>query len=174
MVAGGYITSQKKGIEFRQIVLEHIKKILEISTREFKKNYKREVIHKNFSQEIMEEDTRKCYIQSIENLAFILLPYFDEPMNEVYNQTIKWIGLEVYEYLAFNKESILKEYKLAYNDATDIDTETASKILIMKQLKAAKRLFRELNQLLKRNDYLKSGIYSEGDLDEEFDQSEEG
>src|SRR3989344_6317566 len=74
-------------LEFRQIVLGHIKKILEISSHELRDGT-HITNHGNYSETITEEDTRYSYIQAIENLAYVLIPYFDKQMQDVFDECI--------------------------------------------------------------------------------------
>ena len=78
-------------LEFRQIVLGHIKKILEISSHELR-DTTRFILHPNHTDTIEQEDTRFSYIQAIENLAYILMPYFDEPMYKLYVKSMRVIN----------------------------------------------------------------------------------
>lgn len=86
-----FITNKDK-LEFRHIVLEQHKAILEIARKEFKKDNVTTITHTNYEQEVRHEDIRKCYIQAVEQLAFILLPYFDNKIQKVYDECI-----EIYE-----------------------------------------------------------------------------
>lgn len=155
-------------LEFRSIVLEHLKKILEISTREFKKNVVRQVIHSNFTEEVREEDNRKIYIQAVENLSYILLPHFDPIMQKKYNQLIKVIQMFNYEFFEEYNEVIADVHSRFNNADTDISISEKEKIFLMLQLRNAKELFQELNLLLHRVDYLKTAVYGESD-DEDDD-----
>ena len=145
-------------LEFRQIVLKHIQTILEISSKELR-NKTYTTNHGNFSTTIQQEDTRLSYIQAIENLAYILIPYFDEKIKGVYDDSIKVIkGLdyEVCDYCKTEYERICKE----------MNKESLGRgFVIEMQLRYAKKLFVALNLLLNRNDYLKSAVYGE-DKDE--------
>ncbi len=145
-------------LEFRQIVLGHIKKILEISSSELRdKTIIRN--HGNYSETIENEDTRQSYMQAIENLAYILMPYFDEEMLQVYERCVRIINAFGYEV----KRILKKTYERIKEDTGKDDLGNAF-VLEMK-LKYAKKLFIALNMLLKRNDYLKSAVYGE-DRDE--------
>lgn len=148
MIQGFHTTGQDK-LEFRDLVLSHLKKILEISSHELRDSTKR-IIGSGFQNIIEQEDTRASYIQSIENLSYILLPYFDDKMEKVYEECIKIIdGLpsEIRSILGEDCRKLGKEYESSF-------------VLIMK-LRYAKKLFIELNKLLHRNDYLRTSIYQE-------------
>jgi len=142
-------------LEFRQIVLEHLKKILEISSSELRdKTIIRN--HGTFTETIENEDTRLSYLQSIENLAYILLPYFDEEMKNVYDKCIKIVNNFDYEVKIILKETYEKICK-------DSGKKDLGKTFVLEmKLKYAKELFVALNLLLNRNNYLKTAVYGEG------------
>ena len=145
-------------IEFRQIVLGHIKRILELSSHELRDST-RYITHVNHSDKIEQEDTRFSYIQAIENLAYILIPYFDDEMLQVYERCVRIINAFGYEV----KRILKKTYEKIKEDTGKDDLGNAF-VLEMK-LRYTKKLFIALNMLLKRNDYLKSAVYGE-DKDE--------
>jgi hypothetical protein len=155
-------------LEFRQIVLGHIKKILEISSAELR-NATRRVNKGNFTEIIEQEDTRVSYRQAIENLAYILIPYFDNEIIKIYDETVKI--LDYYEY------EIQDYYKKEYSDiCKKLNQEKLSELQLIAfmhriKLRNAKKLFIELNKLLHRNDYLKSTVYGD-ESDEVASESE--
>jgi len=116
-----FITGTDK-LEFRQIVLGHLRKILDLSLK----------IH---NPDLIIAYT-KTYRDSILTLSDILLPFYDKEMNEVYEQ---------YE----------KDYKQIFEDTKNIDKQTS---LVNK---TSRKLFRNLNLLMKRVDYLKGTVYGE-------------
>lgn len=142
-------------LEFRQIVLRHIQRILEISSSELRdktitKN------HGTYFETLESEDTRQSYIQAIENLAYVLIPYFDDNTKTVYGRCIKILkgfDYEVKEYCKEEHEIISKQLNKA---------ELGKSFVTEMKLRYAKELFIELNLLLNRNDYLKQGVYGEG------------
>lgn len=157
-------------LEFRQIVLKHIQKILEISSKELR-NMTYTTNHGNYSTTTEQEDTRHSYIQAIENLAYILIPYFDKKMTGVYDEcidVINGLNYDVCEYCKDEYDRICK--------ALNKESLGAGFVIEMK-LRYAKKMFVALNLLLNRNDYLKSAVYGE-DKDElisdEGDEGDEG
>jgi hypothetical protein len=159
-------------IEFREIVLGHIKRILDISSSDLRdktiiKN------HGNFSETIENEDTRRSYIQSIENLSYVLIPYFDDEMQKIYDECEPIINSFKYVLVKNFKE----DYdKIIYDKLIDDNKKKnlVEVFCIEMKLKYAKKLFVALNMLLKRNDYLKSAVYGE-DRDELIsDEENEG
>lgn len=147
--------------EFKDTVLKQLEKILEISSSELRDNSK-SVTTVNSVQVVLEEDTRVSYLQAIENLAYILLPYFDEKMQKVFDESMKIINSFVFEIIENNKE----KYKTFLEQAKDENLEDYFSMSI--KLEQGKKLFMNLNLLLKRVDYLSSSIYgdAEGDSDE--------
>ncbi len=147
----------KNKVEFREIVLTHLKRILEISTQEFRGGYWKETPSGDFVIKEYVADTRKCYIQSIESLHDVLLPNFDTKIETAMEE--------------INKE--LKELKENY-DKSKTKTNEDIKNYIYDKLEISRKLFQQLNFLLKRKDYLKGTIYHEGveDEDEDLDEDE--
>jgi len=166
---GSYYRGSKDSIEFRQIVLQHIQKILEISSRELR-DRSRIIQHERYAEGVEEEDTRYSYIQAIENFAYILLPYFDKEMKEIYKKCIKVISGFGFEVLEVLKEEF-KEVEL------DGDTKKEDAFILEMRIRYSKDLFCNLNLLLKRQDYLQKAIFGEEMGDEtvivEGDEDEE-
>ena len=89
-------------------------------------------------------DYAKCYKRAGLGLNDILLPFFDDEMSRAY-------------------ESFLDDYDWMMRNNT---TENGTKISDVNEyvsgvMKVCRGLFRELNKLLNRNDYLKSKVYGE-------------
>ena len=154
-------------LEFRQIVLGHIKRILEISSHELHDSTQH-VNHGSHTDIIVKEDTRKSYYQAIENLAYVLVPYFDKEMEEVYwkcEEVLTGFDLDIIE--KFKKRYARISEKLG--DGRNIDRD----FVLSMRIKYAKKLFVELNLLLRRVDYLKSAIYGEDSGEEVVEDVEE-
>jgi len=150
-----FITKKDK-LEFREIVLGHIKRILEISSHDLRDTTTR-TIHSNFTEIIEHEDTRHSYIQAIESLAHILLGYFDKRVQTVYDDCIEVLTSYDYQIKEMYKEDIDKIKK-------DLDlTEVPEKVCMDIKLQHIKKLFCELMLLLKRVEYLKASIYGESE-----------
>jgi hypothetical protein len=185
-----FVTKDK--VSFREIVLAHLSKILEISTGEFMGGFTKQVPHGNYIEHVYIPNSRKCYIQSVESLADVLIPHFDKEMGEVfakYQTATDGILTElkeerdgkIKEDWEFRKKYMSEKGMIGNVDfPTELDLQKRLREPIKKgdqvssnfikiKLKYAQELFRELNKLLKRSDYLKTSVYSEGDLDEEDD-----
>ena len=124
-------------LEFRQIVLSHIRNILNLSLRSNKDGEK-----------------LSLYFNSIEALADVLIPFYDEQMNKEIEQFEKTL-IEIQKK---NTEKLRALYPADYSNRY-------SGIHYAKKKSAYRNIFRKLNILLKRNDYLKSSVYGE-DKDE--------
>ena len=114
--------------------------------REIVLSYMRRVMDLNLN--IISQDNilnyTKCYARAVLGLNDILLPFFDDEMSRAY-------------------ESFLDDYDWMMRNNT---TENGTKISDVNEyvsgvMKVCRGLFRELNKLLNRNDYLKSKVYGE-------------
>lgn len=153
-------------LDFKQIVLSHLKRILEISSKELRDTTRR-IESLNHTQTVEQEDTRLSYIQSIENLSYVLIPYFDDQIQEVYDKCIKIINAFSYEIKTLLKKTYDKV-------SAEVGKEDLGNSFVLEmKLKYAKKLFIALNLLLKRNDYLKGSLYGE-DTGEEVVEVEAG
>ncbi len=150
-----YYSDKNESITHCSIVHELLKKIVtDLGTREFRGGYKKPIINGGLTYEDYVPDSRSEYIQGIESLSDILLPQYDDDMikaAELYNKEIEKI----------EKELEGKDVRMGDDNHT---------MLIRKKLKLVRTLFRELNLLLKRTNYLKSAAYSEDDLEDEEEE----
>jgi hypothetical protein len=115
-----------------------------LSFRQIVLNYLRKIMDLNLK--IVNPDFKIEYVQtyrdSVLGLSDVLVPFFDEQMNKIYAKYER-------EY-----EEMLKQ--TTHNGmVTNIPTYKR----LTKQIH--RELFRELNLLLNRNDYLKSSVYGE-------------
>jgi hypothetical protein len=149
-------------IEFRQIVLEQLKNILEISKHQLRDG-SYVVSQRNLTDTKYQEDTRYSYIQAIENLAYVLMPFFDAEMHEVYNQCLRIINAFGYEL-----KIILKKTYEKIEEGLGSDKIPLNAFAIEMKLRYAKKLFIALNMLLKRNDYLQSSVFGENVMTDEI------
>jgi len=131
-------TQNNDKIEFRVIVLTHIKNILNLSLRTN-----------------IDGQNLNVYISSINVLADVLISYYDETMTEKYED----IENKVF---ALKKENSIQEKKLTPLDYSN-DYEGVYRATMRRLYR---ELFRELSLLMKRVDYLKTTIYGDNDNDE--------
>ena len=137
--------SSDERLEFRQIVLGHIKHILNLSLRSNR-----------------DGDKLNLYINSIQVLADVLIPFYDKQMSneiEEFEKKITAIQLENSKQLA---RLCPRDYSDRYED-----------IHISNIKQTYRNLFRKLNLLLKRNDYLKESVFGE-DNEEVIEDKEQG
>lgn len=142
--------SREETISFREIVLSHLKRILEISSTEFRGGYWMDVPTGNMIARTYVPDSICCYVQSIDSLHDVLTPHFDEKMEKASK-----------EYTSNRNKAhadLSKKWKEDSNlrDNSDFNV-TWSSI----KLPLARKLFQELNMLLNRKQYLKTSVYGE-------------
>lgn len=127
MGSEGFITQQDK-LEFRQIILEFMKKIIDLTLRVVPPEHKIEFT--------------EAYSDSIRSLSDVLLPHYDEKMTTAYKTYSD----------SFKNLKQSKENKVEFLRRTH------------------RQLFRQLNLLMGRKDYLKKAIYEEGGDEEYVDE----
>lgn len=163
-----FISNSEK-LEFRQIVLQHLKDILRLGQVEFRGGYMKEISHGAYSTHEYVPDSRDCYINAVLGFIDILLPYFDDRMNKVYGEyydIIQYPGTQKFR----NNQLFIDWLKGVTNKNLDKeDVEIASQFVSEFKVYYARKLFREANLLLHRIDYLKEAVFAEGD-DEEDNQ----
>ena len=176
-----FYTNKNKQISIQEIILNHLKKILEISTREFKADCKREVYQNNQVVSIIQEDNRIVYIQAIENFCYSLLPYFDEEAKKDFDELVGVISMPFFEYSKVYEKQIKEYIKKMTGLDGEPTTDQIEKIMIVHQLRNARILFKKMNMLLKRKNYLKGKGYIEGedetndgivDIDKDVEENE--
>lgn len=180
---------KKEKTSFRDVVLSFLKKILELSTTEFRGGYTKRIFTANSYYDEYIPDSRKCYIQAVENLSHILAPHYDKQMQEIWDEYEESVNSLDQTYYELRKRKIIADWEFKRkkmtaegeknhrNFPTEFDLEERLRTIKEgekyetwrrnKHLEYAQELFRELNKLLKRVDYLKSAVYSESDLEED-------
>jgi len=134
-------SDKKEGLTFQQIVLSHVRKILEISTNEFRGGHFKIIQKDNSSVEEYIPNTRKIYIQAVESLSDILLPHFDKEMNKDYDE-------------------LMKEVEVLEKKFPPMNTQLERKYTIEK-IKLMRILFQMLNLLLARKRYFEGKVIRE-------------
>lgn len=155
-----FIRGDNEKLSFKAIVLQHLQKILSLSTNEFIGGYWRNVVSGSMVSKEYVPDSRACYIQAVESLASILHPHFDDTMKEQYMILSKVFGYTWTIYMNDYKKTIEKYYPELKDDDTMKKSDVEG-VMKAHKLKDAKLLFIELNELLYRQDYLKASIYGE-------------
>jgi hypothetical protein len=153
---------KSEGLTINQIALQQVKVIIEIGSHQLR-DQTTQTINSNSVSIIEKEDTRESYCEAVENLAYLLLPFFDEKIKKHYNECIEILqafGFEIRKKCKKQYEEICKG-----TGKENLGDNFYSRI----KLRYAKRLFRELNLLLKRKDYLKTTSYGEDSSDDVID-----
>lgn len=140
-----YQTSKKDTVDFKQIILKHYQKILDIGFKEFTSGYWNYTITKEGEHKTYVSDAREEYMQSVELLASALYPYFDDEMKKDYRIFLK--RDKALEKRHLNKDGFVKKSDIAHT---------------VKRLRLMKKLFRSISCLLHRLDYFKTAVYGEG------------
>lgn len=119
------VLNKNEGASYKDIVLRHLSKISEISSKEMTKGYWLQTPAAGFTIKKYVPDGRKSYINAVDFLHDVLLPYFDEEMT--------------------SKSDEIEE------EVSEIEEE--DKVIINKVLRTKRKLFQQLTLLLKRLDF---------------------
>lgn len=142
----------------KQLVINSISNIQTILKEELKDGIKF-FVSGNETRLEEENDSRLSFIQSVEHLASLLLPYFDDRMQNYYSKNIIYLEGWHSEILELVKD---EHFKQVYNDAPknsdDKNEIKKSDVIISLQIRKAKKMFNELNLFIQRNDILKDSI----------------
>ncbi len=149
-----YYVGKDDKVDFKQIVLGHYKRILEITTNEFTGGYYNYIYLNNTTNKTYVTDKRAEYTQAVESLALALYPHFDEQMKKDYQKYLKHQG-ELYKKYS-DEEGFIRHTEEGNNKLR----------YSIELLEVIKELFRDLSSLMYRLDYFKTASYSEGDLDD--------
>ncbi len=149
----GFVSAEKDKISIKEIILEHLKEVLKITRLEFRGGYYEKKVVGGIIEENYVPDSRKQYIQVVESLSDILLPYFDKDMEKEYKELMK------------TNDKNLEEFEKSKGDIGSLQHND----YIIKKLRLMRTMFQQLNLLLHRKDYLKGKIYTEG-LDDDDDE----
>jgi hypothetical protein len=116
-----------------------------LSFRQIVLSYMRRVMDLNLNVVSQENilDYAKCYKRAVLGLSDVLLPFFDDDMTYAYNK-------------------FLEDFDLMIRETTENGTKIIDiNAYVSGIMKVCRELFRELNKLLNRSDYLKIKIYGE-------------
>lgn len=191
MVDSSQFITGKDKIGFREIVLGHLKKILEISCSEFRGGYWKEINHGNYFTKEYVPDQRACYIQAVGSFSDVLLPHFDKQMQKDYVEIQKKIKNIKQTLEAERNKELKEEWEFECKKAKVKGTNPPEEIELEEQMRKPleggeatiqrftqrkldlhKELFQKLNLLLRRVDYLKGTIYGEEEDLLEIDEEE--
>ncbi len=139
--------SGNDSLSFKEILLRHVKRITELASREMRGGYWETRPSPSPSMtasiKIYVPDTREEYSNSIECLADLLFPYFDDEITKEEQELVQ--EEEKAEKEAF-KNSNAKEARQTYRN---------------ERIKIRKKLFRQLSSFLQRKRYLELESYQE-------------
>lgn len=160
------------GMTYQQLVMEQIKKIQDICSKELRDGDK---ILKNAmgEQTIEGEDTRYSFLQSVELLGSMLQPWFGNIMKvkdsekNAFELFCDYYDVELIEILDD------KEFKKRLKDLFDVEDPKKLKsdevlrqqvnlFLLNDKIKEARKIFRLLVKVFKENGFLSSQSYGEG------------
>lgn len=143
--------SQQDKLTFRMLVMEHLRRILKLSSVEFVGGYwqsrMKVVGGGTFSEEYYVPDTREEYSNAVDVLYDMLYPHFDKEMLEA-------------------GEKAEQDTKQAYKDALYDDNRDKEQKFNKQQYRHDKReikrkLFRDISCFLKRNKYMEGAVFEE-------------
>jgi len=138
-MGGEFYTANEKG-DFKSIILEHLKNIMNIS-----------LLH------IDGEQKHALYTEGVKVLADTLIPFYDKLMDTAYKN-----------YENSYKEMFVTANKLETENKFSQYNNEYEAYIINRSKRIHRELYRQLNLLLKRNDYLKGSVYGEGGEDREI------
>lgn len=150
-------------LDFKGIIMKSLQKIFEISCSELKEQ-KKFIFSSNINNppEIIQEDLRISYAQSIECLAILVSPYFDKITEASFKKFDMVMNDELSKYSKDNKVEIQNHFS---ENNYDIKSSGSIKLIeeFRKQhkVKYAKKLFFNINLLLKNNRYFKTLAYGD-------------
>jgi len=176
--------NQHVEVSFRDVVFGAQQKILDILSKELRLYKKVIPMGENRSELVVEEeDTRESFVQAVQGLGLILKPYFDEEMEKMYgdfDEVVDMYYFEFYEkYMDHVKKIVnLRKKLFAFSNekpGDQIDNNQVEKVHLRYKVITAKQIFKELNLLLKRQDYLKNAIYGDTETNDDIieDSTEE-
>jgi len=146
----GESTDNYKGSElnFRSILLTHLARITKISSQEFHGGFWQDRYVGSATIHIYTPDTRQQYINSINCLSDMLLPYFDDEMTKAEEKNRQLLNDKYAELRKRMKEkgASVDSFNVAWSE---------------EQQELKRELFRDLNLFMKRKNYLELGDLEE-------------
>lgn len=137
----------------KELVISGIKKVQDLASRELRSS-ERILIISGDREIIEEEDLRVSFLQSVENLSSILLPYYDQRMQKYYSENIVYLNGWFGEILnAVNDEYFKKVYEESPPTSTK-GTINKTDVMLSLQIRKSKLLFNELMIFIQRNNIL--------------------
>lgn len=148
-----------EGISFKDIALNHFKRIGKLASVEFRGGYWEDKIlivnGGSARQRVYVPDTSEIYSNSVEYLHDLLLPHFDDRMKR---------ASEKYE---ADSDQAFNEHTKVEGTSKEFANETEKKRFRIKRVRIVRKLFQELSKFLCRENYFDLEDYKE-DLEEEI------
>lgn len=173
-----YYTENK--ITFQQLVMEQIKKIQDICSKELRDGDK--VLKNAMGEQVIEgEDTRHSFLQSVDVLGSMLYEYMGEmkindvKISKMFDDFSEYYDTELVEVL--DNEDFKKKVKEIFNKEISVvkeDPKLQSEVnlfFLNDKIKEGRKIFRALIKVFKANDFLGNQSFGEssGEVDEGTD-----
>jgi len=155
----------KDKLTFRDIVLQHLRKITQLASVEFRGGYWEVRETPVFSggatltikNRVYVPDTRECYSNAVEVLADLLAPYFDEEMRKAEEEAVKALEKALKSSTVLVEPTRVDEF--GESEKGRVFRNEAGKVLFRdERVKVCRRLFRALCSFLYRKKYLDMGV----------------
>lgn len=148
--AESYSGGQDKKITFRLIILEHLRKILNLSCCEWHGGFEQTRVKPIGGTTVTEytyiQDSREKYGNAVDSLHDVLYPHFDEIMTKESEEHEKELE-QIYEDSHYQNDRNEKKFdKQNYRQ---------------QKVEYKRKLFRNLNCFLKRNKYMEGKVFEE-------------
>jgi hypothetical protein len=149
-------------ITFRMIVLEHLRRIGKIASREFIGGYWNDKeTNIGGSMHIYVPDSREEYSNAVDYLYDILFPHFDDQIKKEVEEYKEWSDNKfdelIVKYTTEDKETGERVYTQREGPVwIDKERYKTAKVKVVKR-----KLFRIINSFLQRNNYLESVRFEE-------------
>jgi hypothetical protein len=140
----------------KELIINGIKNVQDILKKE-PKVAERSYILNGEIRLVEEEDIRVILIQLIENLASLLLPFFDDRMQDYYSKNIIYLSGWHSEIKEVCDDKHFKEVYDRAPEKAEKGFITKADVMLSLQVRKAKLLFNELNIFIQRNNLLRDG-----------------
>jgi len=148
--------SSGKTASFKEIVMLHVKQILQFGSREFRGGYYTVFVSQNGTEkDIYVSDTREEFGNAVIGLAFMLEPKFTPEAKEAYEKYKTSLAALKQDFIT--KSSVDEEVILGEGYYTDPKDKLLLETYKQKKLEKVQELFLALSQLLAKLNYLEIG-----------------
>jgi hypothetical protein len=160
---------KNEAVTFPSIVMKQIQIIQQITAKELRDGT-RTIITPIGEQIYENEDSRYSFLQAVENFGSLLQPYFNEKTDTAFKNFLEVYDAELIE--ALKDEDFLEDLedrfgikKQGLKERANSDGKLKTELLTIflnEKCKSARKMFRQLVQCFKDNDYLGSESFNEG------------